>query len=376
MKLMFAAMLSLLYACERGNSSIFFPRDFRNESHHFHNHSIHHNDVYGLRHETQDGVHHAANARQGRGELEHINHNHTQREEEDEDEDHHCALPAHCHPAKGRPSRCCHRHALLQHHRDLRDDTRAHGPDRHPPRKASVPQDQRRAQPPEHRSSTALQQKLFLHGIATDPSNVWAFDGQTLLAGVHAKKAIQDANTTAVPPLTTTQPYLCNPLICHKLTKADPYASVNPGPWSAAKAMGKKWDRDCTIKINHNIDINKVPLKAPCRAMFVSQPPVKEVYIEIYGRVRYADWEDRRGLNKWHWAPVKELTVRNEAGVRFGEIVDAVREGLKGTWRGEFHHMRFVGGIPVSTEEMAFVETAGEVTWRSDKFAEQSWTPK
>ncbi|KAK5706974.1 hypothetical protein LTR17_021117 [Elasticomyces elasticus] len=212
------------------------------------------------------------------------------------------------------------------------------------------------------RPSIALQQKLFLHGIATNPSNIWAFNGQTLLAGVHATKAIQDANTTAVPPLTTMQPYLCNPLICHKLTKADPYASVNPGPWSAANAMGKKWDRDCTIKINSNIDINK--------------PPVKEVYIEIYGRVRYADWEDRRGLNKWHWAPVKELTVRNEAGVRFGEIVDAVREGLKGTWRGEFHHMRFVGGIPVSTEEMAFVETAGEVTWRSDKFAEQSWTPE
>ncbi|KAK3637094.1 hypothetical protein LTR56_013826 [Elasticomyces elasticus] len=227
------------------------------------------------------------------------------------------------------------------------------------------------------RPSIALQNKLFLHGITTDPSNVWAFDGQTLFAGVHAQEAIRDANPTAVPPLTTMQPYLCNPLICHKLTKADLYApSVNPGPWSAANAMGKKWDRDCTIKLNRNIDINKVPLEAPCRAMFISQPPTKEVYIELYGRVRYPEWEDRRGLNKWHWASVKELMVRNEAGVRFGEIVDAVREGLKGTWRGEFHHMRFVGGIPVSVEERAFVETAGEVTWRSDKFAEQAWTPK
>ncbi|KAK3639891.1 hypothetical protein LTR22_017231 [Elasticomyces elasticus] len=215
--------------------------------------------------------------------------------------------------------------------------------------------------------SKKLQARLFRVAIPAKANELWAFTGDPerqgrLLAGEKAAKAIQEAKPTDNPKLTTIQPYICNPLICHKYTGRH----ADPGAWHAVNDMQNVWSKNPNIVINRNLNILKIPLKSPSRALFVSQPPAKEVHVNIWGQLRFMDHEDRRGLRKWHWGLANTVTVQNADGVKFGEVADAVRLGLKSAWNGEFENMRFADGIPVTAEQKVVMERAGEATWRTD----------
>ncbi|KAK5722598.1 hypothetical protein LTR15_005829 [Elasticomyces elasticus] len=223
--------------------------------------------------------------------------------------------------------------------------------------------------------SKKLQARLFRVAMPAKANELWAFTGGSerqgrLLAREKAAKAIQEAKPTDIPKLTTIQTYICNPLVCHKYTTADGTGKQEqPGVWHAVNDMQNVWSKNPNIVINRNLNILKIPLKSPSRALFVSQPPAKEVHVNIWGQLRFMDHEDRRGLRKWHWGLAKTVTVRNADGVKFGEIADSVRQGLRSTWNGEFENMRFADGIPVTAEQKAVMETAGEATWRFDPTA-------
>ena len=64
--------------------------------------------------------------------------------------------------------------------------------------------------------------------------------------------------------------------------------------------------------------------------MFLSQPPVTKVTLEIYGRREFMPWEDRRGLPKWFDGCVCTLAVEEESGVTLGQVIDAVKPKLLG----------------------------------------------
>ncbi|KAK4889022.1 hypothetical protein LTR27_012137 [Elasticomyces elasticus] len=223
--------------------------------------------------------------------------------------------------------------------------------------------------------SKKLQARLFRVAIPAKANELWAFTGGSdrqgrLLAGEEAANAIEEAKPTDLPKLITIQPYICNPLICHKYTTADGRGKQeSPGVWHAANDMQNVWSKNPNIVINRNLNILKIPLKSPSRVLFVSQPPAKEIHVNIWGQLRFMDHEDRRGLRKWHWGLANTVTVRNADGVKFGEIADAVRQGLRSTWNGEFENMRFADGLPVTAEQMVVMERAGEATYQVDPTA-------
>ncbi|KAK4961313.1 hypothetical protein LTR10_001803 [Elasticomyces elasticus] len=223
--------------------------------------------------------------------------------------------------------------------------------------------------------SKKLQARLFRVALPAKANELWAFTGDPerqgrLLAGEKAAKAIENAKPTDIPKLSMIQPYICNPLVCHKYTTADGTGKQEqPGVWHAVNDMQNVWSKNPNVVINRNLNILKIPLKSPSRALFVSQPPAKEVHVNIWGQLRFMDHEDRRGLRKWHWGLANTVTVRNEGGVKFGEIADAVRLGLRSTWNGEFENMRFADGTPVTAEQKAVMERAEEATYRIDPTA-------
>ncbi|TKA77204.1 hypothetical protein B0A55_02572 [Friedmanniomyces simplex] len=219
-----------------------------------------------------------------------------------------------------------------------------------------------------------LQAKLFLQAIPGKESQPWKFDSDRhLLAGEEAVHAIQKAKPSDYPQPCAIQPYVCNPLLFYKITTKECHAYVDPGIWSAAyKFVSNVFGHHELVVMNKHLDIENLPphAYASCRTMFVTQPPVKEVLLDIRGRVLCPTSNHCRGPRKnWQFLTVSTPTTRNAEGVRFGEVVDAVRQGLQGTWDGQLWNMRFVGGLPVSAERKAFVDADGEVTKETDLLA-------
>ncbi|TKA64273.1 hypothetical protein B0A55_10212 [Friedmanniomyces simplex] len=173
---------------------------------------------------------------------------------------------------------------------------------------------------------------------------------------------------------------LCTKRICRSVkntiassSKLQATHSLAPsGPTAASKFVSNVFGYHELVIMNKHLDIENLPPRAyaSCRTMFVSQPPVKEVLLDIRGRVLCPTSSHCRGpRNNWHFLTVSTPTIRNEAGVRFGKVVDAVRQGLKGTWDGQLWNMRFVGGLPVTVEQKAFVDADGEATKETDLLA-------
>lgn len=92
--------------------------------------------------------------------------------------------------------------------------------------------------------------------------------------------------------------------------------------------------------------------------MYISQPTVKEVSVDIEGR-------DNGDPFRWNWTVVATVTIRHEEGITFGHLLHEIKTGMPRTSRWpHFHRMYFSGGIAMTAYVKNIIETASELTGR------------
>jgi hypothetical protein len=70
--------------------------------------------------------------------------------------------------------------------------------------------------------------------------------------------------------------------------------------------------------------------EAYSRNMFITQPPIRRLWLNISGREYYESWEDRRGLPKWYEGPRDDQELIVEGGIRFIDLVKHIRRWCNG----------------------------------------------
>lgn len=203
--------------------------------------------------------------------------------------------------------------------------------------------------------SPTLQRTLFLKPA---PLKQWAVayypgHGRTLHAGPTATKLLNFGN------VTWSYPYAYNPLLFKKVKEDDlglayiAWISHSPGGYFdiAAKRPGALHD---------------IPADAACRAMFLTQPPCKEITINLVGR----------GTRRW--VPVGRCVLANQNGVTIGGLLEVMRrERMKHSVSvdARMGYFAITNGLRVSVEQMEFVERAGVLYENDDPWNKdgRSW---
>jgi len=110
----------------------------------------------------------------------------------------------------------------------------------------------------------------------------------------------------------------------------------------------------CGVEVNNDrIDIANLSVTSSLNNMYLSQPPIKKVFI-----CRNSRYVDSNGKIWWG----DSVNIQNPVGITFGQLAAAAR-AFK-------HHdsIVFSGGVPFTREEKTTIERAGEVVGDKDPF--------
>ncbi|TKA77203.1 hypothetical protein B0A55_02573 [Friedmanniomyces simplex] len=241
-------------------------------------------------------------------------------------------------------------------------------------------------------SSSKLQIKLFLRPASSKDCKPWLLTTNGhLTAGERAITGPLDASSSVMTPKPLAfDIYALNPLILHANPVGTPWGVVIPAQHrahcsarnAAYKASGSSMQifvsADCYY-INDKAGSFKLSTHASCRAMYLSQPPAKEVTLELRAEPR--DYEDRktgRNVHYWHTGRKATWVFRNHSGVTFGQVIDRVHSETAqygrrfGNVRFEIFDCRLVqDSMVVSLEEKEWVEAQGDVTAGTDIFGKE-----
>ncbi|KAK5711423.1 hypothetical protein LTR15_012496 [Elasticomyces elasticus] len=101
---------------------------------------------------------------------------------------------------------------------------------------------------------------------------------------------------------------------------------------------------------------------ATCRGMYLSQPPVQYVRLEVYERCT-ANTQTKRDGKEQALDDImfSRVTIGNPTGLSFGEVFDRLRYELDRTPGESYGYLVFEDGLPVSVELKARVEAKGRV---------------
>ncbi|KAK4945920.1 hypothetical protein LTR10_015013 [Elasticomyces elasticus] len=101
---------------------------------------------------------------------------------------------------------------------------------------------------------------------------------------------------------------------------------------------------------------------ASCGGMYLSQPPVQYVRLEVYERCTANAQTDSDGEEQaLDDIVVSRVTIGNPTGLTFGEVFDRLRYELDRSPGESYGYLVFEDGLPVSAELKARVEAKGRV---------------
>ncbi|KAK5690629.1 hypothetical protein LTR97_012185 [Elasticomyces elasticus] len=101
---------------------------------------------------------------------------------------------------------------------------------------------------------------------------------------------------------------------------------------------------------------------ASCRGMYLSQPPVQYVRLEVYERCTANTQTERDGKEQaLDDTMVSRVTIGNPTGLTFGEVFDRLCYELNCSPGDSYGYLVFEDGLPVSVELKARVEAKGRI---------------
>lgn len=199
------------------------------------------------------------------------------------------------------------------------------------------------------KASPALLTRLFLKPVNVADSKPWIIDANhKLLAGDSATEYIKSIKATGAKPRTI------NPLAYNPLLLSMKNGGVKP-VWEFKHNLYNGPGYYDYMYFNFT-NVRYLAAEASCRSMYLSQPPVKKVELEMEGRRDYPPWEDRRGLPKWWYGPVSRPIVEDANGVTFGQLVNVICSEMNRHGGCSVENLVFHGGVAVSLKQKELVE--------------------
>lgn len=221
-------------------------------------------------------------------------------------------------------------------------------------------------------SSLVLQQTLFLK--PRQRKTLWVSldgpDNARLLTGSKATKHIAASRSNGratdeveifeLHPLLFTEPHcrvmdfgMADFVYHYKYLELSGGSNVTRPCACPVDFISTRFDRELLGALHH-LYLNKI---------FLSQPPVKEVTVDIGG----SDFSCRF----WFFDTVDTITVRNNDGVTFGQLLQEIGPATRRADNDcvRFEYMYFPGGLAMMTNVKNIVETAGELFRETDPSA-------
>ncbi|KAF2658160.1 hypothetical protein K491DRAFT_713745 [Lophiostoma macrostomum CBS 122681] len=208
--------------------------------------------------------------------------------------------------------------------------------------------------------SVTLQQLLWQVPEGIPQIWTWDHESRTPVTGSAAHKIIEAVGPGKAASCTI---YALNPLLLEVFVYG-----------SSPKCAHRRLEHELCLR-QHNMARLATNLRASsalipmasCRGMHIARPPIGEVIIRFFVRKqKYLSWEEDG--DSWYPGSTDYHAVRNENGIRFGELIDVIGPKTLGPncW---LENIIVVGGFPVTTEEQAIFALASEITY-------SEWTAK